>query len=168
MCSFVKQSNTQIPRKILSYYWSDNERQHIWLSYLQTALLFVPLMSWERWSKKTASTLKKQGDWGSISNRLDTSCFPNPKRRKCLQGFFMWNINSNLLYQSRTDWISSSSWLIRRRKSPWRIWTTEDLFQHCTMCILSSTMALWSKAEIQKYTFWWEKYIFEAIFPMLF
>ena len=23
----------------------------------------------------------------------------------------------------------------------------------CTMCILSSTMALWSKAEIQKYTF---------------
>ena len=24
---------------------------------------------------------------------------------------------------------------------------------HCTMCILSSTMALWSKAEIQKYTF---------------
>ena len=39
---------------------------------------------------------------------------------------------------------------------------------HCTMCILSSTMALWSKAEIQKYTFWWEKNIFEAIFPMLF
>ena len=26
-------------------------------------------------------------------------------------------------------------------------------FVHCTMCILSSTMALWSKAEIQKYTF---------------
>ena len=24
---------------------------------------------------------------------------------------------------------------------------------HCTMCILGSTMALWSKAEIQKYTF---------------
>ena len=24
---------------------------------------------------------------------------------------------------------------------------------HCTMCILSSTMALWSKAEIEKYTF---------------
>ena len=24
---------------------------------------------------------------------------------------------------------------------------------HCTMCILSSRMALWSKAEIQKYTF---------------
>ena len=40
--------------------------------------------------------------------------------------------------------------------------------RHCTMCILSSTMALWSKAEIQKYTFWWEKNIFEAIFPMLF
>ena len=38
----------------------------------------------------------------------------------------------------------------------------------CTMCILSSTMALWSKAEIQKYTFWWEKNVFEAIFPMLF
>ena len=38
----------------------------------------------------------------------------------------------------------------------------------CTMCILGSTMALWSKAEIQKYTFWWEKNIFEAIFPMLF
>ena len=27
------------------------------------------------------------------------------------------------------------------------------LIRHCTMCILSSTMALWSKAEIQKYTF---------------
>ena len=40
--------------------------------------------------------------------------------------------------------------------------------QQCTMCILGSTMALWSKAEIQKYTFWWEKNIFEAIFPMLF
>ena len=40
--------------------------------------------------------------------------------------------------------------------------------QHCTMCILGSTMPLWSKAEIQKYTFWWEKNIFEAIFPMLF
>ena len=26
-------------------------------------------------------------------------------------------------------------------------------FRHCTMCILSSTIALWSKAEIQKYTF---------------
>ena len=38
----------------------------------------------------------------------------------------------------------------------------------CTMCILGTTMALWSKAEIQKYTFWWEKKIFEAIFPMLF
>ena len=38
----------------------------------------------------------------------------------------------------------------------------------CTMCILGTTMALWSKAEIQKYTFWWEKNIFEAIFPMLF
>ena len=24
---------------------------------------------------------------------------------------------------------------------------------HCTMCILGSTMALWSKAEIQKYTY---------------
>ena len=24
---------------------------------------------------------------------------------------------------------------------------------HCTMCILGTTMALWSKAEIQKYTF---------------
>ena len=43
------------------------------------------------------------------------------------------------------------------------------IFNHqCTMCILGSTMALWSKAEIQKYTFWWEKNIFEAIFPMLF
>ena len=29
---------------------------------------------------------------------------------------------------------------------------------HCNMCILSSTMALWSKAEIQKYTFWWESW----------
>ena len=29
---------------------------------------------------------------------------------------------------------------------PW--WTPQ-----CTMCILGSTMALWSKAEIQKYTF---------------
>ena len=38
----------------------------------------------------------------------------------------------------------------------------------CTMCILGTTMALWSKAEIQKYTFWWEKNVFEAIFPMLF
>ena len=45
---------------------------------------------------------------------------------------------------------------------------TERWLQQCTMCILSSTMALWSKAEIQKYTFWWEKNIFEAIFPMLF
>ena len=36
------------------------------------------------------------------------------------------------------------------------------------MCILGTTMALWSKAEIQKYIFWWEKNIFEAIFPMLF
>ena len=35
---------------------------------------------------------------------------------------------------------------------------------HCTMCILGTTMALWSKAEIQKYTFWWGKNIFEAIF----
>ena len=26
--------------------------------HLQTALLLVPLMSWERWSRKTASTLK--------------------------------------------------------------------------------------------------------------
>ena len=41
-------------------------------------------------------------------------------------------------------------------------------YSHCTMCILGTTMALWSKAEIQKYTFWWEKNIFEAIFPMLF
>ena len=39
---------------------------------------------------------------------------------------------------------------------------------HCTLCILGTTMALWSKAEIKKYTFWWEKNIFEAIFPMLF
>ena len=125
-CKVIKHPST----KIIKYHRSDDKNSHIRLRYLQTALLFVPLMSWERWSRKTASTLKKQCDWGSISNRLDTSCFPNPKRRKCLQGFFMWNINSNLLYQSRTDWISSSSWLIRRRKSPWRIWTTEDLFQH--------------------------------------
>ena len=40
--------------------------------------------------------------------------------------------------------------------------------RQCTMCILGSTMAQWSKAEIQKYTFWWEKNIVEAIFPMLF
>ena len=26
-------------------------------------------------------------------------------------------------------------------------------YQQCTMCILGTTMALWSKAEIQKYTF---------------
>ena len=33
--------------------------------------------------------------------------------------------------------------------------TEKDRFMrlHCTMCILGTTMALWSKAEIQKYTF---------------
>ena len=129
-CSFVKQSNTQIPRKILSYYWSDNERQHIWLSYLQTALLFVPLMSWERWSRKTASTLKKQGDWGGISSMSDISYFTKQKQRKWYKILQFMCMKSNLLYQSRTDWISSSSWLILRRKSPCRIWRTEDLFQY--------------------------------------
>ena len=35
---------------------------------------------------------------------------------------------------------------------------------HCTMCILGSTMALWSKAEIKKYTFWWEKIFLRLFF----
>ena len=29
-----------------------------YFDHLQTALLLVPLMSWERWSRKTASTLE--------------------------------------------------------------------------------------------------------------
>ena len=37
-------------------------------------------------------------------------------------------------------------------------------FTHCTMCILGTTMALWSKAEIQKYTFWWEKIFLRLFF----
>ena len=79
------------------------------------------------------------------------------------------------------------NWLLAVLNAPWAcmpIFTTDNILetfvlfekkprlfipsQHCTMCILGTTMALWSKAEIQKYTFWWEKNIFEAIFPMLF
>ena len=36
----------------------------------------------------------------------------------------------DLLYQSRTDWMSSSSWLILRRKSPWRICTSAAIAIH--------------------------------------
>ena len=37
---------------------------------------------------------------------------------------------------------------------------------HCTMCILGSTMALWSNGYSRKNTFSWENNSFEAIFPM--
>ena len=57
-------------------------------------------------------------------------------------------------------------WCKNGRECRQLLWRYREV--QCTMCILSSRMALWSKAEIQKYTFWWEKNIFEAIFPMLF
>ena len=39
--------------------------------------------------------------------------------------------------------------------------------QQCTMCILGSTMALWSNGYSRKNTFSWENNSFEAIFPIL-
>ena len=87
--------------------------------------------------------------------------FSQETEKVCMIYFMKKNTYQDNFPRSTTFYVQTNSYGHSMELAP-------NQSHHCTMCILGSTMALWSKAEIQKYTFWWEKNIFEAIFPMLF
>ena len=111
--------------------------------YLQTALLFVPLMSWERWFRKTPSALLYQFKmlWMSSSSWLilcrkspcltDQSLYSSFLAVVNLKSHLIWNRNWREGHQNRgcsyVQFLKNQCWMNFAQKYLWILMAAFDL-----------------------------------------